>query len=161
MRLMDIPTPYQFLTLAAIVIAGFAVLGWMTLRTRSRMKKMWGGIAPSGDAMADNVRRIMHLEARLEEIEPRLAATEAATAVSVQKVGFLRFNPFQDTGGYNSFSVALLDQKNNGVLFSSLYMREGTRVYAKEVKNGATRQPLSGEEIKVLEDAVRQTIRFS
>lgn len=155
---MDMPAQYQFLTLAAIMIAGFAVLGWMTLRTRSRMKKMWGGRTPSGDAVGDLLQRTMHLEARLEEMEPRMKATEQAARASIQKVGFVRFNPFQDTGGDNSFSVALLDQKNNGVLFSSLYMREGTRLYAKEVKDGATRQPLSDEETKVLEQAIRNSI---
>ena len=158
---MDVPTQNQFLILAAVSAVGFAVLGWMTLRIRGRMKKMWGGLSPSGDAVQDMLQRTMHLEARLEEIEPRMRVVEASARASIQKVGFLRFNPFQDTGGDNSFSVALLDQRNNGVVLSSLYMREGTRVYAKEVKNGATRQPLSDEETKVLETAVRQDSRTS
>ena len=95
----------------------------------------------------------------MEEMAPRLATAEATAVTSIQKVGFVRFNPFQDTGGDNSFSVALLDQKNDGVLLSSLYMRDGTRLYAKEVKNGTTRTPLSDEEAEVLKDALGQTIR--
>ena len=158
MRFVDILAQYQFLMLAAVMIAGFCVLAFMLAHTRTRMKKMWGGLQPSGNAGEDLLRRTMHLEARLEEMEPRMKAAETAAAASIQKVGFVRFNPFQDTGGDNSFSVVLLDQKNNGVLFSSLYMRDGTRLYAKEVKNGATRTPLSDEETKVLEDALRQTI---
>ncbi len=156
---MEAPGQYQFLFLTAVMIAGFAVLGWMILRTRARMKKILGGLRPSGDAGEDLLRRTMHLEARMEEMAPRLATAEAAAVTSIQKVGFVRFNPFQDTGGDNSFSVALLDQKNDGVLLSSLYMRDGTRLYAKEVKNGTTRTPLSDEEAEVLKDALGQTIR--
>ncbi len=153
---MNAPTQYQFWVLAAVVIAGFVVLGWMTLRTRARVKKMWGGMHPSGDAADDLLLRTMRLEAKMEEMEPRLVAAELTCATSVQKVGFLRFNPFQDTGGDQSFSVAFLDQKNDGVLISSLYMREGTRLYAKEITGGAARQPLSHEETKVLNDAMRR-----
>lgn len=152
---------YQFVIVAAIVVAGFAVLGWVVFHMHRRMEKISGGLTPSGDATQDLMRRTMHLEARMEEVEPRLATTESAARASIQKVGFLRFNPFQDTGGDNSFSVALLDSENNGVVISSLYMREGTRLYAKEVKSGATRQTLSDEEAHVLDQAVHRTIHLS
>lgn len=151
---MDTILQYQFFVLGAIMIAGFAVLGWMILRLYTRVKKVSGGMDPTGNSAADLLQRTMRLEAAMEEMEPRMRATEAAAATSVQKVGFLRFNPFQDTGGDNSFSVALLDREDNGVLLSSLYMREGTRLYAKEVKGGMTRTPLSEEEEKVLKDAM-------
>ena len=154
MRSVDTLTPYPFWILTAVVIAGFAVLGWMTMRTRARMKKMWGGIHPSGDAADDLLRRAIRAETKIEELEPRLMAAERAARTSIQKMGFLRFNPFQDTGGDQSFSIALLNQKNDGILISSLYMREGTRLYGKEVRDGAARQPLSDEEIKVLKEAL-------
>lgn len=158
---MQFMQEYQFVIVAAIVIAGFVALGWIAFRMHRHMEKMSGGLAPSGDTTQDLVRRTMHLEARMDEVEPRLAATEAAARASIQKVGFLRFNPFQDTGGDNSFSVALLDSENNGVVISSLYMREGTRLYAKEVKSGTTRQTLSDEEVQVLDEAVHRTIYLS
>ena len=156
MHFVDIATQYQFLFLTAVMIAGFAVLGWMILRTRARMKKILGGLRPSGDAGEDLLRRTMYLEARMEEMAPRLATAEATAVTSIQKVGFVRFNPFQDTGGDNSFSVALLDQKNNGIVLSSLYKRERTNIYAKEVKAGATHIPLSDEEKNVLEIAIHK-----
>src|SRR6185369_5370817 len=55
---------------------------------------------------------------------------------SVHKMSVLRFNPFKEVGGNQSFSVALLDGKNSGVIISSLHTREGTRVYAKPVLSG-------------------------
>ena len=66
---------------------------------------------------------------------------------SVHKVGVIRFNPFKDLGGDQSFSIALLDGQNNGVVISGLHTREGNRVYAKPVEKGqAVRHPLTVEE---------------
>jgi hypothetical protein len=55
---------------------------------------------------------------------------------AIQKVAILRFNPFDDLGGDQSFVLALLDDQSNGVVISSLHNRDNTRVYAKPVKNG-------------------------
>lgn len=154
---MNSSSPYLFFILAAIMIAGFGVLGWVILRMRRKIRILFGGVPDSSlDAMHDVLRRIMRLEARTENMEPRLAAAEAVGAASIQKVGFLRFNPFQDTGGDNSFIVVMLDHADNGFIISSLYMREGTRLYAKAVERGAVRQPLSDEEQKVLDDTLRK-----
>lgn len=65
----------------------------------------------------------------------------------LHKTGLVRFNPFKDVGGNQSFSIALLNGKNNGVVISSLYTREGTRIYAKAVKAGfSEKYPLTEEE---------------
>lgn len=152
---MNFGSQYLFFILAAVVIAGFGVLGWMIARLQKKLKMLFGNTEhTSGDALHDALRRIMRTEATLESMEPRLGALEAIGAMSVQKVGFLRFNPFQDTGGDNSFIIVLLDHADNGFILSSLYMREGTRLYAKAVERGAVRSPLSDEEQKVLEEAM-------
>lgn len=66
---------------------------------------------------------------------------------SVHKVGVVRFNPFKDLGGDQSFSIALLDGQNDGVVISGLHAREGNRVYAKPVEKGkAMKHPLTEEE---------------
>jgi hypothetical protein len=73
---------------------------------------------------------------------------------SVHKVGVVRFNPFKDLGGDQSFSIALLDGENSGVVFSSLHSREGNRVYAKPVTRGkAIKYPLTDEEIEAIKKA--------
>jgi hypothetical protein len=73
---------------------------------------------------------------------------------SVHKVGVVRFNPFKDLGGDQSFSIALLDGENSGVVFSSLHSREGNRVYAKPVSNGkAIKYPLTEEETEAITKA--------
>ena len=72
----------------------------------------------------------------------------------IQKVGLLRFNPFKDTGGDQSFILSLLDGKNTGVIISGLYSRSGTRWYAKKVVAGkAVEHELSEDEKRALREA--------
>ena len=73
---------------------------------------------------------------------------------SVHKVGVIRFNPFKDLGGDQSFSIALLDGQNSGVIISGLHTREGNRVYAKPVEKGkAVKHPLTEEELEAIKKA--------
>ncbi len=65
----------------------------------------------------------------------------------------VRFNPFKEIGGDQSFSIALLDSNNDGIVITSLYGREGNRVFGKPIKNGKSRYLLSGEEKKAIEQA--------
>ena len=72
----------------------------------------------------------------------------------IQKVGLLRFNPFKDTGGDQSFILSLVNGKDTGVIISGLYSRSGTRWYAKRVIEGkSTDHELSEEEKKALKEA--------
>jgi hypothetical protein len=73
---------------------------------------------------------------------------------NVQKVGIIRFNPFNDVGGDQSFSIALLDGNNNGVVITSLYTREGNRVYGKPIKGNSSEYPLSEEEKEAIKRAL-------
>ena len=69
----------------------------------------------------------------------------------IQKIGLVRYNPFAETGGNQSFCLSLLDEHDSGLVISSLHSRETTRVYAKPVKNGkATGYDLSDEEKKAI-----------
>lgn len=69
----------------------------------------------------------------------------------IQKIGLLRFNPFKDTGGDQSFILALVDATDTGVVISGLYSRSGTRWYAKKVVAGkGIEHELSADEKKAL-----------
>ena len=71
----------------------------------------------------------------------------------IQKVGLVRFNPFKDTGGDQSFVLSLVDGNNTGVIMSGLYSRSGTRWYAKKVVNGkGIEHELTDEEKKALKE---------
>src|SRR5438105_4501874 len=79
---------------------------------------------------------------------------EELTQRSIQKVAVVRFNPFADTGGDQSFAIALLDAEGNGVVLSSLHSRADTRIFAKQVLAGRSRHQLSDEE----QDAIRKAL---
>jgi hypothetical protein len=67
------------------------------------------------------------------------------------KINLLRFNPFEELGGDQSFILCLLDNTNSGVIITSLHNRDSTRVYAKSIKNGESdNMALSKEETKAL-----------
>lgn len=73
---------------------------------------------------------------------------------SLHKVGLLRFNPFREIGGDQSFSLALLDDENNGAIISSLYSREGVRIYCKSIQKGISiKHPLTEEEKRAIKIA--------
>ena len=72
----------------------------------------------------------------------------------IQKIGLIRFNPFKDTGGDQSFILSLVDGNNTGVIISGLYARSGTRWYAKKVVKGKSLEhELSDEEKMALKEA--------
>lgn len=148
---------YQFLAFVALTTAVGIFFAWALWNMRKKIRLILGGPQTDEEGLRrDLMRRIARAEAQLEELAPRLNILEGIAAMSVQKVGFLRFNPFSDTGGNNSFVLVLLDRDNNGVIISSLYLRESARLYAKEIKKGNARSPLSAEEKQVLEIAVRK-----
>ena len=75
----------------------------------------------------------------------------------LHKFATIRFNPFKDVGGDQSFTIAMLDGKNNGIIITSLYTREGTRVYSKSISGGKSEKyPLTEEEKEVLHSAIMQ-----
>jgi hypothetical protein len=90
-------------------------------------------------------------------LEKRLSGDEVGGLNNLRKVGFKRFNPFADTGGNQSFCLAVLDANDNGFMISSLHSRENTRLYAKVIAKGqSVEQNLSKEEREVLEAALKQ-----
>lgn len=73
--------------------------------------------------------------------------------LSFQKIGMIRYNPFGNVGGDQSFSLALLDENNSGFIVTSLYSRDGNRIYGKPIKNGASEYQLSEEEKRAINEA--------
>jgi hypothetical protein len=84
----------------------------------------------------------------------RTAALEADSRLAFQRMGFVRYNPFDDTGGNQSFAFALIDANGDGVILSSLHARGGTRIYAKPVNGGRPDGALSDEEAEALRQAM-------
>ena len=88
----------------------------------------------------------------LADVTTRTATLERDGRHAFQRVGLVRYNPFEETGGNQSFALALLDADGNGWVLSSLHARSGTRIYAKTIASGKSEAALSTEEA----DAIRQ-----
>lgn len=102
--------------------------------------------------------RFKNLEENFEKLSRELDKIREEARFSIQKVGIIRFNPFSDAGGDQSFSIALLDGNNDGVVITSLYSREGNRIYAKPLNSGQSQYALSEEEKEAIMRAMRQKI---
>ena len=74
----------------------------------------------------------------------------------IKKIGMVRYSAFKDTGSDLSFALALLNEKNDGVILNGIYSREMSNIYAKQVKEGKTNNKLSEEEDKALQIAINQ-----
>ena len=106
----------------------------------------------------ENLKEILihlkKLEENNKEIARELADFKKESKKNLQKVGIIRFNPFKEVGGDQSFSLAVLDAIDNGFVITSLYSHEGNRVYAKPIEKGASIYSLSKEEKKALDKAM-------
>jgi Protein of unknown function (DUF4446) len=100
-----------------------------------------------------HLEKVHGLGREVERLSARTGALEAAGLRAFQRVGLVRFNPFEETGGNQSFALALLDAEGNGWVLSSLHARSGTRVYAKAIKGGRSEAALSEEETAAIRQA--------
>jgi len=103
----------------------------------------------------ENLKEILaqfrELKENFERISEELENLKKENKFNVQKIGIVRFNPFKEIGGNQSFSIALLDGNDNGIVITNLYTREGNRVYGKPIKDGKSEYLLSEEEKKAID----------
>ena len=97
-----------------------------------------------------HLTRVHQVVRDLDEVEARTAVLERDLQRTFARVGLVRYNPFEDTGGNQSFALALLDAHGDGFVVSSLHARNQTRVYAKGVKGGRSDAGVSEEEAEAL-----------
>ncbi len=107
------------------------------------------------EILTQTLTEVRAAKADLQELEGHQKAMREQMKGCVQKVKLMRYNAFTDTGSNLSYSLAVLDENNNGVVLSSLYGREDNRTYAKPVENGKSTYQLSDEEKEVLEQILR------
>jgi hypothetical protein len=146
-------------TLAVAVVALAVWVAWLQRSDallRRRLRRLIGDAEGAGlDEILDRqFRRLDTIAERVEALNRLHHELEALAHRSIQKVGVVRFNPFADTGGDQSFAIALLDAEGNGLVLSSLHGRADTRIFAKQVQAGRSKHALSDEE----QDAIRKAL---
>lgn len=100
------------------------------------------------------LKRIEQLEKTLGELSKSFEEVKHAMKKALVKVGVVRFNPFHETGGDQSFAIALLDEYNTGFVIMSHYMKDHNRVYAKPIIKGVSEYMLSDEEKEAMARAM-------
>ena len=143
------------LTVAFLALVG--VMIWLAVRlhrTEARYRALTAGTNGGNleAVLADHVAGVRVATGRVVELDELARSLERASRSHIQHVGFLRFNPFRDAGGDQSFAVALADQDGNGVVVSSLHSRDVTRVYGKPLAAWESVYQLTDEE----QQAIRQ-----
>jgi hypothetical protein len=109
------------------------------------------------EVVAKQAQAIKTLDGDIRELYDISNQINTLAFRGLHKFGMIRFNPFKEVGGDQSFAIAMLNGKNNGIALSSLYTREGTRIYAKALSVGKSEKyPLTEEEEEAIKMAISQ-----
>ena len=106
------------------------------------------------EVMEQVAKRLEQLDEASEQTTITLEAIAKQLNTATQHVGIVRYNGNGDDGGNLSFSAALLDAHQSGIVITSLHGRANSRIYAKVIMNGASEQTLSEEEREALIQAL-------
>jgi hypothetical protein len=144
----------------AIVIIGLVVVAIVQSRRIRRASNATPSLDGKSDAASiqqlldSHLGKVIEVGTEMEGLKKLYETVESRSRGSLQHVGIVRFNPFEDTGSDQSFAIALLDDRRDGIVLSSLHGRGQTRVFAKPVEGGESTHQLSGEEAQAIRIAV-------
>ena len=153
-------TDYYLLILSVITVVlfiGFLILLISNKKLNNRYKRFMNKLG-NGKNLEEDLENFMYKVDRVEkqnaEITNFCKNLDEDLSKCIQKVGIVRYSAFKDTGSDLSFAVALLDEKNSGVVFNGIYSREMSNIYAKPVENGNSKYTLSYEESQAIVKAM-------
>ncbi len=152
-----------FGVLAALLLIGILLLLILAARVRGATRSYRALLrdTASGGSLKEvldaHIGQVDRVNERLGELNRLHDYLEKRSRGSLQHIGMVRFNPFDDTGSDQSFAIALLDDRRDGVVLSSLHGRANTRLFAKPVEAGSSRHTLSAEESEAIRIAVEGT----
>ena len=152
--------------LAIIVAVVAALVAGAALALVLRPLRQTAGLDRGGARAAELERRLAQVGQRLEVLEADVDAQRTGPAAgptvpkaaprataAISRIGLVRFDAFEDSGGAQSFALAMVDDDGDGVVLTSLHSRPTTRVFVKTIRRGVADAPLSGEEEQALRDA--------
>jgi hypothetical protein len=144
-----------FIFLAGMCLLVIVMLQSLQIsRMKQRIDMLTGGAEGDLEAvLGQHLETVHEVGQDLDELTARMAVLESAGRHHYARQGLVRFSPFEDTGGNQSFALALLDESDDGLIISSLHSRTGTRIYAKVVTNGKPDATTSPEETQAIDEA--------
>ena len=119
------------------------------------MKKMGNG-NNLDEMLKKYLDEVNNIKQDNSEIKAYYTKLDYDISTSIQKIGLVRYNAFQNVGSDLSFAVALLDRDNNGFVLNGIYGSESSNIYAKPIKNGESTYQLSEEEKQAIQIASQE-----
>ncbi len=104
--------------------------------------------------LENQIRDLRRQKEEIGKIKEHIAKLREISRISFQKYAMVRFNPFQEVGSDQSFSIALLDEDNNGFVITSHFGRDFNKIYSKPITAGKSEYSLSKEEETVISKAI-------
>lgn len=155
---MNIPIIISLVVLCVLLISCIIFLIWHIIRFKKLEEKynnIWSKF--ENENFEKDVEGLIQnmAETRRTSEEARISAEsiEGKMLKSLQKVGFVKYDAYGDSPSGLSFSLAILNAKDDGILINSIYTRNGSNIYAKQIINGMFEGNLSKEEEKALQIA--------
>ena len=142
-----------------VVTVALAVVSVVLVRRTGSLDARLHGMTRGAEGLSleavldAHLEKVLAVSRQLDDVAARTAILESVQRRTFQRVGLVRYNPFEETGGDQSFALALLDAAGDGWILSSLHARVGTRVYAKAIKAGRSNAGLSAEEAAAIAQA--------
>ena len=147
-----------------VVAVGLVVAIVILLRRVARLSSRLDALTRGSDEgsleaiLGSHIERVRQVVRDVEKVAGRTTALEADIKLSLGRIGLVRYNPFEETGGNQSFALAVIDANGDGFVVSSLHARQATRVYGKAVNRGAAETALSDEESEALRQALARPV---
>jgi hypothetical protein len=149
---------YLWLTLLLLMLV---LAGWLVLLHRrvTQLRRTYSALLTGtdgrdlGELLSMYVEQMSLAASKADQLSKNSDRMDRRIKNSIQRLGLVRFNAFEGIGGEQSFAAALLDEKGDGVVISSLQGRGENRLYAKPIKNWDSSYTLSVEEKEALTQA--------
>lgn len=155
---------YIIIGLLAFVVLLFFIL-MITLKSlnnlESKYRKFMRGVDNKNleDLVIGYLDKIDESRAETEHMKELYENLNLRLKSCVQRVSMVRYRAFEDVGSDLSFSIALLDENNSGVIITGIYGRNESTTYAKPIDSGISRYDLSQEEQQVLNDCMSRGVQ--
>ena len=132
------------------------ILCWILI-IEIRLKRIFSGLKAKNmeSLIAELTKKTKELEEERKKTELQITSIDKRLAQSIRNIETVRFNPFPQVGGNQSFAMSLLNDEGNGVVISSLYSRDRTSLFAKPIKAGQSEFELTKEEKNVLKKSIK------
>ena len=145
---------YIIIILAVLIAMNIALFALVFSQKKRMDEFLKNGKQDIGAVLAEQIKKSQKQEKISKEITREITELQKIGDKSFQKIGIKRYSPFSEVGGDQSFSLCMLDSKNNGFIITSHFARDFNRIYAKPIEQGACEHSLSKEEKQTIAEAM-------